>query len=94
MTRKLLCPTCGAKYQPHPQDVVEGWQHRVVHITAKRPENLEIQVLTAGQKTIIPVPFLVCDFCNAKIEDGAPAIATTMWRDGDEPERWEKEYSA
>lgn len=93
MSRKLLCPACGQDYNLHPFDEKDGYKLRKVHITAMRPENLAIEVHSDGEKTVIPVPFLVCDLCNAKIKDGSPAVATTMWQD-EEPEAWEKEYSA
>jgi len=93
MMRKLLCPACGQDYNLHPFDEQEGYRLRKVHITAKKPKELNIQVQSIRYTTIIPVPFLVCDLCNTKIEDGSPAVATTMWQ-GEEPESWEKEYSA
>ena len=93
MMRKLLCPACGQDYKLHPEDEKDGFKLRKVHITAKKPKVLNIQVQCVEHTTIIPVPFLVCDLCNAKIVDSSPAVATTMWQ-GEEPEAWEKEYSA
>jgi hypothetical protein len=93
MNRKLLCPACGQDYNLHPEDEKDGFKLRKVHITAKKPDVLNVEVISGRQHTVIPVPFLVCDLCNTKIEDGSPAVATTMWQ-GEEPESWEKEYSA
>lgn len=92
MSRKLLCPACGQDYNLHPLDESDGFKLRKIHITAKRPENLAIRVQAGVETTVIPVPFLVCDLCNAKIEDGSPAVATTMWL-GEEPESWESQYA-
>ena len=93
MTRKLLCPACGQDYKLHPLDEKDGFKLRKVHITAKKPDVLNVEVISSGQHTVIPVPFLVCDLCNARIVDGSPAVAATMWQ-GEEPEALEKEYSA
>jgi|GEM_PF-6494166 hypothetical protein len=93
MSRKLLCPACALDYKLHPQDEEDGFKMRRVDIASvKRPENLAIQVITAAEIRTTPVPFLVCDFCNAKIGDGSPAVAITMWRE-EEPEEWESEYT-
>lgn len=92
MIRKLLCPSCGLDYKPHPDDTADGWQIRKKEIVAKKPAEHNIEVHAGFEKTIIPVPFLVCDFCNGKIEDGSKAVAVTSWR-GEEPGDWEQEYS-
>jgi hypothetical protein len=92
MIRKLLCPKCGHNYTPYPED--EVWNFRLEPIRAKRPAGLAMQVISAAGVQRIDVPFLVCDHCNAKIQDGTPAVALTVWRDSEPaPESWAKEYS-
>ena len=92
MSRQLLCIPCANEFHLHPEDVANGIKMRKVHITAKRPENLEIRVSDGKETTVIPVPILVCDHCNEEIKEGAPAVAVTLY-EGQEPENWESEYS-
>lgn len=97
MIRKIYCPRCAEVYiQPElpAEDVADGWQQRSKRILAKKPSehNIEVTDLGAGTTEVIPVPVLVCDFCNDQINDGDDAVAWTMWR-GTEPENWEAEYT-
>lgn len=37
---------------------------------------------------------LSCDWCNRRLEPGAPTVAVTMWRDNIEPYTWETAYGS
>lgn len=94
MVRNLLCPQCASEgeYKLHPEDRACGWSERRVTLNAKRPADLHIEVTGGGESKRIEVPHLVCDACNARIDDGTPALAVTHWRSEGEPEQWENEY--
>lgn len=93
MSRQLLCETCGAKHSGPlcQEDMDDGIKSRTVRLLAKRPDNLNIEIITDTSRQVIPVTELVCDFCNDEIKDGQPCVALTLYQ-GDEPEAWESEY--
>lgn len=92
--RRLTCKECLIHWiPPNPLDVAEGWRIRVVEAKAKMPFGHGISIVTRSTKEFYPASSLVCDDCNAKIEDGAVAYFVTMYKE-DEPEieNWEKEF--
>lgn len=107
MSRRILCQSCGDKWKPHPQDVREGWQYRVLHVSLKKPDDHSVQVVTDATADglmdlitkgvpkcagkITPLPSIYCDTCGEPIADGTVALAVTMWRDNPVGE-WEHEY--
>lgn len=82
--------------QLHPEDVADGWRMRRRTIDkAKRHDHHQIEIHVVGEPaSIIPVPVLVCDFCNDEIPVGDRAVAVTMWQlpEG-EPGDWEREFT-
>lgn len=77
----------------HPEDAELGFKIRKTRIAAvKAPPELCIKISDGVNEETIPVPELVCDHCNAALPDGSPAVAVSMWRDGELAE-WEHEYT-
>jgi hypothetical protein len=91
MSRRILCSSCDDKWKPHPQDVAEGWQYRVVHLVVKKPAKHVITVITDAGVKESPLPSILCDSCGEPINDGEIALAVTMWREGDMAE-WEAAF--
>lgn len=97
MSRRILCQSCGYNWQPHPQDVKEGWQHRAVHLSINRPSDHSVTVITGmttdeliefatkgaprGRGQVTPLPSIFCDTCGNEIPDGSVALAVSMWRE-------------
>lgn len=93
MSRRIDCRPCGAKWKPHPQDCFEGWQHRAVHLSAKKPDDHGVTVKTDDKSVTEQLPSIVCDLCGEAIPDGSIVLAVTMWRgDFDIIVAWEHEY--
>jgi hypothetical protein len=99
MIRKLLCVDCGHAFEIHPQDAADGFQMRKVNLTARKPENMNIEIHATGgpgpdEHQTIPVNELVCDHCNDSIPNGHEAVAVTMWDKNREetPGDWEQSY--
>lgn len=94
MISRLHCINCGvAGFVPLPQeDINNGWQSRSKEIVARKPDDHNVELLSDSERTIIPIPFLCCDSCNAQISNGDKAVAVTMWR-GETPEPWESGFS-
>jgi hypothetical protein len=94
MIRKLLCRKCGDKFKMHPEDIRDGWLHRLVYVAAVVPEGHGMTFITEGQAPqFTPLTDLLCDYCSEPIT-GENVAALTMWqtsREG-EPGPWEREY--
>lgn len=97
MIQRIYCYDCGQNHPPlDPEDELDGWKMRKVNIAqVKKPSVHQIIVTShpSGEKKVTDLQSLICDFCNAQIPDGSPALAVTMWRTAVEPGPWEKEYS-
>jgi hypothetical protein len=91
MSRRILCADCGSKWKRHPQDVADGWQYRVVHLTVKKPDEHGVTIITDDSVKRSELPSILCDTCGAVIADGSVALAVTMWREG-EIGMWEGGY--
>ena len=72
----------------HSEDAVNGWNMRNVNLLVKVPEGHGFSV--NGQ--FEPLKSIVCDSCGKDIPNGTKAVATTMWRDGQEIGTWEPVY--
>lgn len=84
MSRRILCKTCGAGWKAHPQDVLDGWQYRVVNLVVKKPEKHQVSLIVERTlKSVSELPSIECDSCGEAIPDGSVARAVTMWRAGE-----------
>ncbi len=94
MSRRILCQSCGDNWKPHPTDIHEGWQHKLVHLSVKKPDHHAVTVITEDNRRVISMDNILCDTCGKVIPDGTVCFALTMWRadqcEGIEP--WEHEY--
>lgn len=91
--RRILCIKCPPKADLHPEDKANGFSQRIVNIErAAKPGDLSTKTYLGGKLTeTIAHESILCDRCGAKIANGSPCIAFTMWR-GPEPAMWEYEY--
>lgn len=101
MIQRIQCIACHKTnpIDPDPLDVQDGWRFRTVVQRVKSPADHHISMHIIERRKITEIkrtdlPFLICDFCNAKINDGDEAACYTMWRADREPEPgpWEKDY--
>ena len=95
MITRMHCINCGTTglIPLDSEDAQDGWQIRAVWLKGKKPTEhfAEVTNVRTGEKTRTDFPHLICDHCNAKIEDGAQCVAITMWR-GEAPADWESGY--
>jgi hypothetical protein len=101
MTRRILCDACGSKWEPHKQDMADGWKHRLLALSVKKPESHGIRVFTGDVFSNDPtkmnlesseqLPSILCDSCGEPIADGDMAIAISM-SNKDDFYHWEHEY--
>lgn len=97
MITRLNCPNCKPPDKLYPEDAAAGYSQRVVRIEKVRTpteHRMTITNLDTGEKVHDEnIPFCVCDSCNARIPDGTPAYAWTMWHRREKPTDWEKEFT-
>jgi hypothetical protein len=90
MSRRIHCEKCGWK-PLYPEDVLQGWHHRIVRLKVKAPANHGYTVTEGETTKTVPLSTIVCDVCGEPIPDGALAYAETRWRDQEIGE-WESEF--
>lgn len=91
MTRKLLCRSCGEKWDLHPDDRRDGWSMRKVYVSLGAPPPGHGMSLNGK---FSPMSELCCDSCS-EVLNNSIAVAVTMWRGSHEPPQprcWEEEY--
>lgn len=97
MSRRILCPTCGDKWKPHPEDTRMGWRIRTVHLSLKKPDDHSVTVVSdmtpeemmefvtkgapQGRGKTTQLPEIYCDKCGEVVPEGTVALAVTMWRE-------------
>lgn len=102
MIRRILCDGCGSDWTPHAKDCVDGWAHRVIRLSAKKPSDHVVKVFQASfeETALLPkqlisqenLTSLVCDICGTDIMDGELCTALSMLNRSDTFTDWEHEY--
>lgn len=93
--RHLICLTCKDEFVKN-YEKEDGWNVRITTGVVKKSTEHFMTILGSGKEERIDIPVLVCDHCNAKLEDGTKAATLHMYRSGQlcDPNPWEQDFIA